>query len=177
MVKLTLVIALLLTPTNFLASMMPQSAPNIGVNGFLATDKAQRGKVLQGVIVMEIPNGYHVNSNRPLEKFLIATQLTVEAPGGVRVGPVSYPRALLRKFQFSPDKLSVYEGRPLLRFTVTVPANFNSGSLELRAKLRYQSCNDSLCFPPQNRDIKLEIPVVGANESVKRINTEYFRSR
>lgn len=175
MIKLTLIFALLLSPANFLATMVPQSAPNIGVNGYLATDKAQRGKVLQGVIVMDIPGGYHVNSNRPLEKFLVATQLSVEAPKGSRVGAVSYPRSLLKKFEFSPDKLSVYEGRAVLRFSVTVPANFDSGSMELKAKLRYQSCSDSLCFPPQNREVRLEVPVVGANESVKRINTEYFK--
>jgi len=154
--------------------MLPQSAPNIGVNGYASTDKVQRGRIVQVAVVMDIPHGYHVNSNHPLESFLRATQLKVEAPGGVRVGPVAYPRALLRKFSFSNDKLSVYEGRAILRFSVTVPASFREGSLDLKAKLNYQSCSDSLCFPPQARDVRVGIPVVGANESVKRINNEYF---
>lgn len=151
-----------------------QSAPNIGVNGYLSLDKVPKGRVIQVAVVMDIPSGYHVNSNRPLEKFLVATQLSVEAPHGVRVGAVSFPRALLRNFQFSKDKLSVYEGRAILRFTVTVPAAFESGSLEIKAKLRYQSCSDSLCFPPQTREVKLEAPVVGAGDSVKRVNTQIF---
>jgi DsbC/DsbD-like thiol-disulfide interchange protein len=109
-----------------------------------------------------------------LEKFLVATQLGVEANKSLRVGPVSFPRAQLRTFQFSKDKLSVYEGRVILRFSVTVPANFNSNSIELKAKLRYQSCSDSLCFPPQSREIKLEAPVAAANESVKRVNGQFF---
>lgn len=160
-------------PIGYLISS-PQSAPNIGVNGYASTDKVQRGRIVQVAVVMDIPNGYHVNSNRPLESFLKATQLKVEAPGGVRVGPVAYPRALLRKFSFSNDRLSVYEGRVVLRFNVTVPASFGGGSMELKAKLNYQSCSDALCFPPQSREVKVETPVVGANESVKRINTEYF---
>jgi len=168
-------VALIVLPSILFAASVPQSAPNIGVNGYLSSDKAQRGKVIQAAVVMDIPGGYHVNSNRPLEKFLVATQLSVDTPKGVRVGPVAYPRALLRKFQFSQERLSVYEGRAILRFNVTVPANFNSGSLELKAKLRYQSCSDSLCFPPQNREVKLEVPVVGANEAVKRVNTQYFK--
>lgn len=156
------------------ASTALQSAPNILVNGYMSTDKAQRGRAIQGAIVMEIPGGYHVNSNRPLEKFLVATQLSVEAPQGVRVGAVAFPRALLRNFQFSKEKLSVYEGRVILRFNVTVPANFNGGSMQLKTKLRYQSCSDSLCFPPQTREVNLDVPVVGANESVKRVNSQYF---
>jgi DsbC/DsbD-like thiol-disulfide interchange protein len=154
-----------------------QSAPNISVNGYLAADKAQRGKLIQGAIVMDIPGGYHVNSNRPLEKFLVATQLSVEAPQGVKVSAVTFPRAQLRTFQFSKEKLSVYEGKVILRFNVTVPANFNSGSLQLKTKLRYQSCSDSLCFPPQTREVKLDAPVVSATESVKRINGQYFGGR
>jgi len=168
------VIALLVVPANFYATPAPQSAPNIGVNGYFSNDKAQRGRVVQAAVVIDIPKGYHVNSNHPLEKFLVATQLSVAAPSAVRVGPVTYPRPLLRKFSFSQERLSVYEGRAVLRFNVTVPANFGSGSMELKAKVRYQSCNDSLCFPPQSREVKLEIPVVGATEPVKRTNVEYF---
>lgn len=167
-------VALLILPANFFATPAPQSAPNIGVNGYLSADKAQRGRVIQAAVVMDIPGGYHVNSNRPLEKFLVATQLSVDAPKEIRVGPIAYPRARLQNFQFSKVKLSVYEGRAILRFNVTVPANFNSGSLELKAKLRYQSCSDALCFPPQTREVRLDVPVVNANESVKMTNAQYF---
>lgn len=152
----------------------PQSAPNISINAYPATDKVPRGHLLQVAVVMDIPSGYHVNSNRPLESFLKATQLKVEAPSGVRAGATAYPRAVLRKFSFSNDKLSVYEGRVILRFSVTVPASFKDGSLELKAKLNYQSCSDALCYPPQSRDVRVQVPVVGATEPVKRINAEYF---
>ena len=172
--QLFFVAALMILPASFYATPGPQSAPNIGVNGYLSADKAQRGRVIEAAVVMDIPGGYHVNSNRPLEKFLVATQLTIDAPKQVRVGPVAYPRARLQNFQFAKEKLSVYEGRAILRFNVTVPANFSSGSLEMKAKLRYQSCSDSLCFPPQTREVKLEVPVAGATESVKRVNTQFF---
>ncbi|HKR01354.1 MAG TPA: protein-disulfide reductase DsbD N-terminal domain-containing protein [Pyrinomonadaceae bacterium] len=171
---------LLALPVSFRAEPMMMTAaqsPNIGINGFFSADKVQRGRTLQAAVVVEIPSGYHINSNRPLAKFLIPTSLKIEAPGGVRVGPVSYPRALLRSFSFSPDKLSVYEGRAILRFNVTVPANFGQGLMELRARLRYQSCNDEACFPPTTREIKLPISVVGAKDSVKRINGRIFGGR
>jgi DsbC/DsbD-like thiol-disulfide interchange protein len=167
---------LLALPVNFRAGTLATSvqSPNFNVNGFFSADKAQRGRTLQAAVVVEIPSGFHINSNRPLAKFLIPTSLKIEAPGGIRVGPVSYPRALIRSFSFSPDKLSVYEGRAVLRFNVTIPANFSSGITELRVRLKYQSCNDEACFPPATREIKLPIAVVGANEPVKRINGRIF---
>jgi hypothetical protein len=65
----------------------------------------------------------------------------------------------------------------VLRFNVTIPANFQSGVTELRVRLKYQSCNDEACFPPTTREIKLPIAVVGANEAVKRINGRIFGGR
>jgi DsbC/DsbD-like thiol-disulfide interchange protein len=150
---------LLVAPANFRAKPLPQSAPNIGVTAALSVQKVQRGRTVQATVVMDIPSGFHVNSNRPLEKFLIPTQLKIETPGGVRVSAVSYPRAVLRNFKFSKNRVSVYEGRATMRFNVTVPANFSTGSTELKAHLRYQSCNDEVCFPPQSRDVSLWISV------------------
>ncbi|HEY8184775.1 MAG TPA: protein-disulfide reductase DsbD N-terminal domain-containing protein [Pyrinomonadaceae bacterium] len=157
--QLTLTAAFLLVPANFFCTPAPQSPPNIPVNGSLASNKTQRGRAVRGTIVMDIPSGYHANSNRPLEKFLIATQLKIEGPRGIRVGPILYPRAVLRSLKFSKSKVSVFEGRTTMRFSVTVPRNFAEKSAELKARLRFQSCNDDLCFPPQTREVKLYLNV------------------
>lgn len=157
-IQWTLAAALLLQPVN-LAKPEPQSTPNIPVNGSLASNRTQRGRAVQGSIVIEIPAGFHVNSNRPLEKFLIATQLQIETPKQIRVGPILYPRPLLRSLKFSKSKVSVFEGRTTIRFSVTVPRNFEGNFAELKARLRFQSCNDDTCFPPQTREVKLSFNV------------------
>lgn len=152
-------------------------SPNIGVNGYFNSDKAPRGSVIRAAIVIDIPSGYHINSNRPLEKYLIATSLKIEAPGAVRVGPVAYPRAALRKFKFSEKQLSVYENKVILRFNVPVPANYSGGSIDLKAHLRLQSCNDEVCFPPRNFEQNMRIDVVAATERGKRVNGWVFGGR
>lgn len=154
-----LLIAMIVIPASLYATTPPQSAPNIGVNVYISGDSVRRGRSAQAVVVMDIPAGYHVNSNRPLEKFLIPTQLQVEAPAGVRVSAVRYPRALLRNLKFSKSRVAVYEGRATMRFNVTVPASFGADSTELKARLKYQSCNDEVCFPPQTREISIPVKV------------------
>lgn len=180
---LFLLAALLLLPVNFYATTAAnttnatQSPPNIGLSGFYATDRAQRGRTVQAAVVVDIPQGYHVNANKPLGKYAVPTVLRIDAPGGVRIGPIVYPRASVRKFSFSSESLAVYEGRLVLRFNVTVPANFDQGGTELRARLRYQSCTDDTCFQPETREVTMPISIVGANESVKRINGQVFGGR
>lgn len=156
--KLILSTALLSVPANFFAAA-PQSTPNIPVNGSLAASKIGRGRTVLGTVVMDIPSGYHANSNRPLEKFLIATQLQVEVPQGIRIGAIVYPRAVLRSLKFSKNKVSVFEGRTTIRFNVTVPSSFSGNSAELKARLRFQACNDETCFQPQTHEVKLWLSV------------------
>lgn len=156
---LTLLFATAVVALSTNASAFAQSPPNINVNGYVVGDTVRRGRSAKAVVEMDIPRGFHVHSNRPLEKFLIATQLKVEAPAGVRVSAVSYPRALLRSLKFSKNRVAVFEGRATMRFNVTVPASFGSDSASLKAMLRYQSCNDELCFPPQTREVWINIKV------------------
>jgi len=149
---------------------------NLGINGFFATDKAQRGRTVQAAIVVDIPDGYHVNGNRPLGKYAVPTILKIEAPGGFRISPVVYPRATVRRFSFSDEQLAVYENRAVMRFNVTVPASYSSSAAELRVRLRYQSCNNEACFPPATREATVPLQIVSANEAVKRTNTALFGS-
>ena len=156
---IVMALLLMLLPANFLANVSPQEAPNIAVSGNFANSSVRRGSSVRATLVMDIPSGFHVNSSRPLEKFLVPTQLQIEAPKGIRVGPVSYPRAVLRSFKFSKNKVSVYEGRATMRFNVTVPAGYSQGSAELKARLRFQSCNEESCFPPQTKEVNLSLAI------------------
>ena len=141
------------------ATLYAQSSADVNVSGSLAPDKVKKGRIARASVVIDIPSGLHVQSSKPLDKFLVATKLDVEAPSGMKVGPVSYPRALMRKLKFSKGMVAVYEGKSIVRFNVTVPANYSGGSGEIKGKLRFQACNDEYCFPPVTREVKMWLNV------------------
>jgi hypothetical protein len=117
-----------------------------------------RGSSTRGTVVMSIPGGLHVNSNRPNSEYLIPTTVRLTTVGA-RVSGVTYPRGKNRKFQFSENVLSVYEGRVSFPFRLTVPANFKGNTVRVRAVVRYQACNDEVCFPPKTQEITLTAQV------------------
>jgi DsbC/DsbD-like thiol-disulfide interchange protein len=117
-----------------------------------------RGGSARGTIVMSIPGGLHVNSNRPNSEYAIPTTVRVSA-AGAKVGSVSYPRGKSRRFQFSDDAISVYDGRAVFNFNVNVPANFKGDTVKVRAVVRYQACTDEVCYPPKNKEITLTAQV------------------
>ena len=162
MMKLSRVLSLiviLLMPAALYSTPVPQSASNINVSGSLAPDKLKKGRIARASVVMDIPSGLHVQSSKPLDKFLVPTKLDIETPSGMQVGAVSYPRALMRKLKFSKGMVAVYEGRAVIRFNVTVPANYSGGSGDIKGKLRFQACNDESCFPPITREVKMWLNV------------------
>ena len=150
---------ILLVPATLYSNPAPQSSSDVNVSGSLAPDKVKKGRIARATVVMDIPSGLHVQSNKPLDKFLVATKLDVETPSGMTVGPISYPRALMKKLKFSKSMVAVYEGKSLVRFNVTVPANYSGGSGEIKGKLRFQACNDESCFPPVTREVKMWLNV------------------
>jgi DsbC/DsbD-like thiol-disulfide interchange protein len=157
--KLVALFILLSVPIALYSNPLPQSAADVNVSGSIAPDKIKKGRVVKGSVVIDIPKGLHVQSHKPLDKYLIATKLDVETPSGMRVGPISYPRAVMRNLKFSKGAVAVYEGRAIVRFNVTVPANYGGSSGEIKGKLRFQACNDDACFPPVTREVKMWLNV------------------
>lgn len=143
--------AILTLVSVFLAGTLAQASAQT-FNASIGTVK--RGGAVKGTIVMNIPNGLHVNSSRPGKENLIPTTVNLSA-AGVKVGTVMYPRGANRKFEFSDETLSVYENRAVFNFNVAVPANFKGNTVKIRAVVRYQACTEQVCYPPKNKEITL----------------------
>ncbi len=148
-----LLLSVVITAAGVASSANAQTVTASIPGGFVTKGKATRATVL-----LNIPSGLHVNSNRPESEYAIPT--TVKASvAGARVGPVSYPRGKNRKFQFSENLINVYEGRVLFTFPVTVPANFRGNSIKLNVTVRYQACTDEVCYPPRSRTVSVNARV------------------
>ncbi|HQZ95039.1 MAG TPA: protein-disulfide reductase DsbD N-terminal domain-containing protein [Pyrinomonadaceae bacterium] len=145
---------LFLIATGVVANVSAQS-----VSGSIGNGTIEKGKATRGTIVLSIPGGLHANSNRPGSEYAIPTTVRLSGPG-IKVGGVSYPRGKNRKFSFSSDTINVYEGRVSFPFTVTVPATFKGSSIRVNASIRYQACNDEVCYPPKTKEVTLTARVL-----------------
>jgi thioredoxin:protein disulfide reductase len=121
--------------------------------------KIKRGGTVQLAVIVEVDEGYHINSNRPAEKYLIPTALKIERTAGLTTTPVTYPRAKLQKFEFSEKPLSVFEGKAVLKITAHALASLAAGSQTLKAKLTVQACNNQQCLRPQTIDVSIPLQV------------------
>jgi thioredoxin:protein disulfide reductase len=114
------------------------------------------GESTDAVVRVTIQSGYHVNANPPTFPYLKATELDITAGDGISVSFVSYPTALTKKFAFADKPLAVYEGDTELKARLKADSA-RKGEHSLAAKLRVQACDDQVCYPPGQ--IELRIPV------------------
>ncbi|MEK6303247.1 MAG: protein-disulfide reductase DsbD domain-containing protein [Acidobacteriota bacterium] len=121
--------------------------------------KVKAGSAVEAAVVIDIDPGFHINSNRPAESYLIATALKLEPLKGLTVARVVYPKAKLQKFSFSKTPMSVYEGKALLKFTARAMPALAAGSHVLKGKVRVQACNDVQCLFPKTIDVEIPFEV------------------
>jgi len=119
---------------------------------------ASKGRTARGYVVLSIPKGLHVNSYRPKSEYAIPTRVSVSAAGAKAFG-VTYPAGKMRKFSFSETPISVYEGRAVFGFKVTVPKGFRGRYLTVKATVRYQACTDEVCYSPKTKTVNLRARV------------------
>jgi hypothetical protein len=171
-VRVTILAALAcLVPATVLAQT---SASVVNAHPAVSVDKVKQASRFQAAVVLDISSGYHINSSRPSESYLIATALKLEKQSGITAGPVVYPRAQIKKFSFSEKPLSVYEGRAVLKFTATASPAVPVGNHSIRGKLTVQACNDEACLQPKTIDVEIPFEVVTAGTQTNAANPDIF---
>lgn len=141
------------------AAFAQTSAKVVKVRPSEAVFRVKAGAAVEAAVIVDIEAGYHINSNRPAESFLIPTALKLQPLKGLTYSRVLYPKAKLQKFAFSPKPMSVYEGRALLKFTTRALPSLAAGSHVVKAKLTVQACNHEQCLRPQTIDVEIPFEV------------------
>ncbi len=120
--------------------------------------RGHRNEVVTVKVSAQLRPGFHVNSDKPGDEYLIPLKLTWQA-APLTVEGVAYPPAKSEKFEFSEKPLSVYSGNFDILTKMKIPANATAGPALATGKLRYQACNDRMCLPPKTIEIPLTIEI------------------
>ena len=175
-------------PTDARVAVFPSLAAQsnaVGINGFFGSNRNDKNSYA-GKLIYAI--GTRPGHGPTHDRFLV---MTFENAGGecVRLRYFAQQNEIansifrtcgLYDFRFGEgapeERLAVYEGRAIVRFNVVVPADYEQGVAHVRASVRFQSCNDEVCFPPATRELDLAIAIVGRDTPVNHINGQYFGS-
>jgi len=172
------ILTILLTLTIFSELSAQISLPDIvNLEAFLSVDKVRKGVEFKIGVKAIIDDAWHINSNKPLEDFLIPTVVELEQVKGLEFGEINYPEGELKRFDFSDDPLSVYEGEVLIRIDVKATEDINLGKTKINGKFSYQACNDVSCLAPTYKSFEIIALFVDFGTPVNKINESKFKTR
>lgn len=157
------------------ASALPSASSIVKPRSVVSLDPVPRGKEFQVALIVEIARGFHMNSHKPSEEYLIPTTLTPQLPSGFQLKDTIYPNGRLEKFSFSPNKpLNVYTGSVTLKLRLAAEANAPLGAVTLPVTLRYQACNDAACLPPVKVPVNVQFRVAATGTRAQPVDPALF---
>ncbi|MCW5896061.1 MAG: hypothetical protein KIT50_10690 [Bacteroidetes bacterium] len=148
----------------------------VTVHAKLSHNKVAAGSAFYAMLVVEVHDGWHINSATPSDENQIETVVNLGAIEGIRVEEVRYPQGILREFGFSDVPLDVYEGSVNILVKLHASETTKPGARTLPLLLAYQACNDNICLAPTSIVIDVPLEVAASGDDDVPVNQDFFKS-
>ena len=152
-----------------------QTGPiRIELDDLLETDAAHAGSRVRAALQVRLQPGYHVNSDQPLDDFLIPTALTLDPPEGFSIGGFAYPDASLLSQIGVDGPLAVFEETFVVGVAFDVSEDLEPGSYVVPGTFRYQACDERMCYRPASADVAFHVDIVPADRALTPLSGDVF---
>lgn len=133
-----------------------QPAPDISIRYEKPSDSASSVGAL--IIHVEIASGWHINSNAPLDEFLVPTTVAARAEG-VDFGTPKFPPPERVHSDAMGGDMLLFSGAfdvdvPVLRKTAPKHASGAQAWPRTRVTLKYQACDHATCYAPKEVSVE-----------------------
>jgi DsbC/DsbD-like thiol-disulfide interchange protein len=108
-------------------------------------------------ININIKDGWHLNSNKPLDEYMTPTSITLKNSSGIRLVNIEYPPEINAKLQFSDSELSLYEGMVTIKVILKADESYLKDKKKAEFELEYQSCNNQTCLFPVQKFLSVNL--------------------
>ncbi len=146
----------------------------IKIKTYQSFDKVYTGSEFKIAIEIDVDEGWHINSHKPYDDYLIPTEVVLPENPNFALQKVVYPEPKDFKLAFSEEPLSVWEGKVFFGAIIKVKDNLEPGEYQLIVELNYQACNDMSCLAPTYIADTITVTVADKKEVVNQVNQKIF---
>ena len=144
----------------------------ISVTTVTEADGAHAGSTYHVAVQARLDGGFHVNSNEPLEDGLIPTELRLDPPDGIRLEGIAWPESFL--FEVGGEPLAVFDEEFVIGAGLALDPDLELGEYVVAGSLRYQACDDTICYFPTTADLEFHLSVVEEAQGFTPTHPELF---
>ena len=149
--------------------------PTAALTPVAAADGVHPGTTARLAVQAVLPDkSLHVQSNQPRDPLFIPTVLTVNPPAGVTVIRIAYPPAFELAQEGLDQPLDVFDSQFVVGVELAIGPDVAPGSITIPATLRYQACDDKLCYAPVTAPVEWTLSVIPASTPVTAQHADTF---
>ena len=152
-----------------------QSRPRAEVKPSVEADGVRAGETIRVALTVTLPPALHVQSDQPSDPSFIPTALSLTPPAGFTVNALMYPTASELKQEGLPEPLVVFGHEFVAAARLTVGAGVLPGEFVIPGRLRYQACDDKVCYAPANAPFEWRVRVVAPGTPVNALDPDVFK--
>lgn len=134
--------------------VLAQNSPVVQVSAYSFKESYNSKDTIIIAAVLKIAEKYHINTYRADDPNLIKTTITL-TNNDFKILNFYYPEEKLYKFEFSSDKIKVFQGETIVGIKIVPSGELKQGNKKLSFVLNYQACDDKSCLPPE--DVPFEV--------------------
>ncbi len=160
---------IVLAQDDLFGGLSDEPAKVVTLTPLASASSFQAGATHDAALLITMEPGWHINSDKPYQDWLIPAELKIDSIKGIRAHSIIYPQpgaALLME-----ERMSVFGDSTIVRFKIDIDDDVAEGEYELPIHFRYQPCNDKSCLAPETEDMVLLVTV---GEGGRAIHPEVF---
>ena len=140
----------------------------------LVESEARAGASVRAALLVRLPQQLHVQSDAPRDPSLIPTVLTFEPPAGVRASELVFPKPTDLEQAGQSQPLAVFDHEFAVGVQFQIAEGTAPGTITIPGRVRYQACDDKLCYPPVTDHVQWTVAVVASDSRVTRTRPDVF---
>jgi thiol:disulfide interchange protein DsbD len=169
----SLILVLLFSAPQF--AQFGQKSNIVKISLVSSQDKVHPNSKLKVALKADVEEGWHINSNKPNEDFLIKSDV-VSKNEKFPFAKIVFPEARNATLSFSDKPVSVFEENFVIGLLINIDKSLSPGNYKIPIQLKYQACNNQSCMPPTSITDTIQISVVDSNTVINQINKDEFKN-
>lgn len=133
-------------------------------------ENARAGEVIDVQVIFSIDRGWHIYGMEEIENGPIPTSIQIVGEAMENQGIIVEPKPIVSYDEGFEMDIPHHEGRTIFNIPIKLKENIESGEILLTAKTTYQSCNNTICYPPMDQSVEFDIIVEQGEARTDRVN-------
>ena len=122
-------------------------------------ENARAGEVIEVQVILSVEKGWHIYGMEEIENGPIPTSIQIVGKAIAKQGSIVEPNPIVSYDEGFEMDIPHHDGRVKFIVPIKLKENIEFGAISITATATYQSCNNTVCYPPIDQSVTFDLMV------------------